>query len=93
MKSSPSPIRATTYKHYRIIWHYARGMAFVRKQRLESANRELTALQKLGEDPELATLMATMTNPSSSILQVARAVYCRVKLPRPKAITMAPSGS
>jgi tetratricopeptide (TPR) repeat protein len=68
------PYPGDDLKHYRIIWHYARGMAFVRKQRLESANRELTALQKLGEDPELATLMASMTNPSSSILQVARAV-------------------
>ena len=68
------PYPGDDYKHYRIIWHYARGIAFVRKQRLESAKRELAALDKLAADSELETLYATMTNPSSAILDVARAV-------------------
>ena len=68
------PYPGDEYKHYRIIWHYARSIAFVRKQNLESARRELNALKKIAEDPELETLYATMTNPSSAILSVALAV-------------------
>lgn len=40
----------------RAIWHYARGQALVANKQLDAANRELAALRKLTESPEIASL-------------------------------------
>lgn len=51
--------------------HYARGIAFVRKGNIKDAQEELNAIEKLKNDPELATLVATPNNPSLSTANIA----------------------
>lgn len=58
-------------KHVSMIWHYARGIAFLRKDKIKEAEEELSALKKLSNDPSLESLIANLTNPSSSIAKVA----------------------
>ncbi len=62
------------YKHNQLVWHYARGIAFVRKGNIEEAQEELVALNQLAEDTTLVDLIANYTNPSSSIVKVAQRV-------------------
>lgn len=62
------------FKHNLVVWHYARGIAFVRKDNLTEAEEELQALNAMLEDPELESLVANYTNPTSSILKVAQRV-------------------
>ena len=56
------------------IWHFARGMAQVRKGNAAEAERELQALQKLADDPELAKLMIGTTNLAGDLLKVGAGV-------------------
>lgn len=67
------PPYGTEIKHINLIRHYARGIAFVRKNNIAEAEEELAALVQLRDDPDLATLIANYTNPSSSIGKVAAA--------------------
>ncbi|MDZ7693374.1 MAG: hypothetical protein U5K69_20030 [Balneolaceae bacterium] len=57
-----------------VVWHYARGIAFVRKGNPGEAEEELQALTSLMEDPELQSMVANYTNPTSSIVKVAQRV-------------------
>ena len=67
--STPAPEEA--HKHVRLVWHYARGLAFVAKGRIDHAQQELEALQILAEDPDLVGLLANYMNPSSDIIPIA----------------------
>ncbi len=58
-------------KHLNLIRHYARGMAFVRKNNPKEAQEELDAIMSLSEDPELEELIATAHNPSVNIAKIA----------------------
>lgn len=64
---SPNP----EIKHLRLIRHYARGIAFVRKDNSKEAREELDAIAALMEDPELENIVATAHNTSSSIANIA----------------------
>ena len=68
------PYPGDAYKHLKLIWHYARSIAFLRKNNLKEAKEELEALKALKDDPDLEELIANYTNASSSIAQVAYAV-------------------
>jgi tetratricopeptide (TPR) repeat protein len=68
------PYPGDQYKHLKLIWHYARGIAFVRKNNIKEAKEELEALKLLKNDPELETVVANYTNPSSSIARIAYGV-------------------
>jgi tetratricopeptide (TPR) repeat protein len=65
------PYQGDAYKHLKLIRHYARGLAFVRKHNLKEAKEELEALEQMKADPALEELVANYTNPSSKIAQVA----------------------
>lgn len=67
--STPNP--GKNLKHMQLIWHYARGIAFVAKGEIEQATEELEALRILSDDPELEVLVANYMNPSSDIIPVA----------------------
>jgi hypothetical protein len=56
------------------IWHFARGLAQVRKGNAAEAQRELDALQKLADDPTLAKLMLGTTNYAGDLLNVGAGV-------------------
>lgn len=58
-------------KHLNLIWHYARGIAFVRKGNAIEAKEELDAILALKNDPDLENLVATANNPSISIANIA----------------------
>ena len=58
-------------KHLRLIRHYARGIAFVRKGNAAEATEELQAIEEFMADPELEELIAAAHNPSSNIAKVA----------------------
>jgi len=65
------PAPGEEFKHVSLIWHYARGIAFLRKNNLSDAQEELEAIREIGKDPGLASLIANYTNPSSLIYDVA----------------------
>ncbi|WP_276391169.1 tetratricopeptide repeat protein [Eudoraea chungangensis] len=64
---SPNP----EIKHLNLIRHYARGIAFVRKDNLKEAEEELQAIGALKEDPELKEIVATAHNSSDNIAKIA----------------------
>ena len=68
------PYPGDKYKHLKLIWHYSRGIAFLRKDNIKEANEELFALEQMLEDPGLAEVVANYTNPSSEIAKVAHKV-------------------
>ena len=68
------PYPGDEYKHLKLIWHYARGIAFIRKNNIKEAKEELEALTAMKNDPELETVVANYTNPSSNIAQIAHSV-------------------
>ncbi len=65
------PYPGDDYKHLKLIWHYARGIAFLRKNNPAEAEEELEALSHMLEDQELEEIIANYTNPSSSLAKVA----------------------
>jgi tetratricopeptide (TPR) repeat protein len=56
------------------IWHFARGMAQLRKGNTAEAQRELAALQTLADDPAMAKLMLGTTNYAGDLLKVGAGV-------------------
>lgn len=68
------PYQGDAYKHLKLIRHYARGLAFIRKGNLPEAREELEALTEMLSDRELESLMANPLNPSSGIAAIAQAV-------------------
>ncbi|WOD44273.1 tetratricopeptide repeat protein [Hwangdonia lutea] len=58
-------------KHLKLIWHYARGVAFVRKNNIKEAKEELEAIQALVDDPEMETLVATGFDNGTTIAKLA----------------------
>ncbi|WP_418602972.1 hypothetical protein [Hwangdonia sp.] len=58
-------------KHLKLIWHYARGVAFVRKNNIKEAKEELEAIQTLVDDPEMETLVATGFDNGTTIAKLA----------------------
>jgi tetratricopeptide (TPR) repeat protein len=67
--STPNPEAAN--KHVRLVWHYARGLAFVAKGQIEQAQEELMALQEMANDAGLDDLLANYMNPSSDVIPIA----------------------
>lgn len=52
--------------------HYARGMAFARKGKFAEARKELAALKKIAEDPQLIATPASMSaNLPDAVLRIA----------------------
>ncbi|MBB3841003.1 tetratricopeptide (TPR) repeat protein [Runella defluvii] len=61
-------------KYPTAIRHYARGMALVGKQQIAEAKLELQQLDKLTNDPSIASLTIWSINSMHSILEIARRV-------------------
>jgi predicted Zn-dependent protease len=56
------------------IWHFARGMAQLRKGNKAEAEKELAALQRIADDPAMAKLMLGTTNYAGDLLKVGAGV-------------------
>lgn len=65
------PAPNSEIKHLKLIRHYARGIAFIRKGNIDDAQEELNAIESLRKDPELETLIATANNESIHIANIA----------------------
>ncbi len=61
-------------KHLRLIWHYARGIAFIGKGNLKDAMEELDAIKPMKDDPELKNFSGTFQNSTGAIAELAYAV-------------------
>lgn len=68
------PYPGDDYKHLKLIWHYARGIAFLRKDNTKEALEEVAAVEAMLKDPGLEEVVANYTNPSSDIAKVAHKV-------------------
>lgn len=66
-----TPYQGDDYKHLKLIWHYARGIAFLRKNNLKEAKEEMQAIGVMKDDPELENVIANYTNPTSDIAKLA----------------------
>lgn len=49
-------------KHLKLIWHYARGIAFIKKENVIEAEEELEAINTLMKDSELETIYSGFDN-------------------------------
>ncbi len=56
------------------VWHYARGVAFARGNKLDLAKRELREVQRIAEDPRLEEIRIWGLNPTSSLAEIAASV-------------------
>ena len=58
-------------KHLKLIWHYARGIAFTRKNNIGEAQEELEAIEALIKDPDMETLIATGFDNGTTLAKLA----------------------
>ena len=56
------------------MWHFARGMAQLRKGNMDEAQKELAALRSIAQDPKMAALLIGTTNYAGKLLTVAEGV-------------------
>lgn len=69
LEPDPDPEQAFVYP--RIVWHYARGMAFRGQGNLAEAERELAALRTLRSSKQLQDLLLWSNNPAITIADIA----------------------
>lgn len=58
-------------KHLSLIWHYTRGIAFIRKHNIIEAEEELQAISVLIKDPDMETNLATGFDSGTTIAKLA----------------------
>jgi tetratricopeptide (TPR) repeat protein len=58
-------------KHLKLIWHYARGIAFIGKNNIIEAKEELEAINEMIKDPEMETIIATGFDSGTTIAKLA----------------------
>ena len=58
-------------KHLKLIWHYARGIAFSKKHNIKEAIEELDAIAQISKDPEMEELIATGFDNGKTISELA----------------------
>jgi len=56
------------------IWHYARGIAFTARNKLDRARLELSAVKALAEDDDLKEITVWQINNAQNVLQIASLV-------------------
>lgn len=56
------------------VWHYARGLALLRKGKSDAALHELKKLEKITQDPAISKLTIFDLNPVTQILKIATAM-------------------
>jgi tetratricopeptide (TPR) repeat protein len=65
----PQPVEENQYTTG--IWHWARGLAYVRQGDLDKAEAEYEALAEIAQDPAMAELILWSFSPASSMLEIA----------------------
>lgn len=72
IQAAPKP--AADLKYPTGVWHYARGLAFIRTGQLEQAAQELEQLQAIATAPELEDIKILGFNSTANILNIASEV-------------------
>lgn len=57
--------------HLKLIWHYARGIAFIRKNNSKEAKEELEAIKILIDNPNMETILATGFDNGTTMAKLA----------------------
>ncbi len=70
--AAPEPLADLAFT--RVAWHYARGLAYVRKGMLSAAQAELGAIGSYADDPKMDEMTIFGTNSFRKISEVAREV-------------------
>ena len=70
--SEPAPPADLPYPT--AVWHYTRGLAYVRQGKLEAGQQELAKLKKIARDPAVANLTIFDLNAVVGILNIAESV-------------------
>jgi tetratricopeptide (TPR) repeat protein len=65
------PRPAAKYRYTTGMWHYARGLAFVRLGRPDEAAKEYAQLEEIAALPEMEALILYSFSPASVMLQIA----------------------
>ena len=65
------PIPAADLLYPRVVWRYARGMAFVGKGDLENARRELASVDAMKDDPQLEEVTIWYINHAGHLANIA----------------------
>lgn len=65
------PAPSSDIKHLSLIRHYARGIAFIRKGKIDNAKKELEAISVLKADADLENIMAIPNNTTLAIAELA----------------------
>jgi tetratricopeptide (TPR) repeat protein len=65
------PYPGDNVKHMKLFWHYARGLAFIRKGLLDEAKEELDALENISMDASYDQIYARNENHSGDVADVA----------------------
>lgn len=68
----PAPAQELIYP--RALWHYARGMAFLGKNKLQNSQQELDKLMALAADTSLQHITIWDINTSADLVQIAKRV-------------------
>lgn len=68
----PAPAQELIYP--RALWHYARGMAFLGKNKLQNSQQELDKLMTLAADTSLQNLTIWDINTTADLVQIAKRV-------------------
>ena len=70
--SLPLPVKELTYP--KAIWHYARGMAYLGKQDIANAKKEMASLKTLAADTSLQYLTVWDINTTADLVQIAEKI-------------------
>ena len=70
--SLPAPVKDLTYP--KAIWHYAKGMAYLGKQDMANAQREMAGLKTLAADTSLQHVTVWDINTTADLVQIAEKI-------------------
>lgn len=66
-----TPYPGDDYRHLKLIWHYARSIAFIRKNNLKEAVEEVDAIAEMTKDESLDELVVTSDNSTRTLAKIA----------------------
>jgi tetratricopeptide (TPR) repeat protein len=66
-----TPYPGDDYQHLKLIWHYARSIAFIRKNNLKEAREEVDAIAEMTNDENLENTVVTSDNSTRTLAKIA----------------------
>jgi tetratricopeptide (TPR) repeat protein len=66
-----APYPGDDYRHLKLIWHYARSIAFIRKSNLKEAEEEIHAIAEMTNDETLENTVVTSDNSTRTLSKIA----------------------